>query len=159
MKSASAIAIVLLLAGCTTNQRPNNSQTSGTECKPTSEQEIAALFGRWNESLQRDAQKVVANYAERSILLATQSNTPRITPAEKEEYFAKFLLNRPSGEIKTPRLIVLGCNSAVDSGLYDFTFRNTNPPTIVHARYTFTYQWNGTKWLITSHHSSVMPEE
>jgi hypothetical protein len=52
------------------------------------EQDIAALFDRWNQSLQTgDPQKVVANYAERSILLPTVSNKPRLTPAEKVDYF------------------------------------------------------------------------
>ena len=78
MKLISVFVLAVALAGCATNQgTPNNAQASRTEsCKVTSEQEIAALFDRWNQSLQTgDPHKVVANYAERSILLPTVSNT------------------------------------------------------------------------------------
>jgi hypothetical protein len=48
----------------------------------TSEQEIASLFDRWNNSLQTgDPHKVVA------------------TPEDKEDYFHNFLEDRPSGRI------------------------------------------------------------
>lgn len=61
------------------------------QCKPSSEQEIAALFERWNQSLQTgDPHQVVKNYAVRSILLATLSNQPRLTPAEKKIIFIIF---------------------------------------------------------------------
>ena len=127
------------------------------DCKATSEKEIAALFERWNKSLQTgDPHKVVANYAQRSILLPTVSNKPRLTPAEKEDYFHHFLENKPSGKIDS-RFIELGCNSAVDAGVYTFTFAKTGA--VVKARYTYTYHWDGRKWLITSHHSSAMPEK
>ena len=64
------------------------------------QQEIAALFDRWNASLQTcDAEKVVNNHAEDSILLPTISNTPRLTRAEKEDYFRAFLENKPSSTI------------------------------------------------------------
>ena len=136
----------------------NSAPPPHTEnCKITSDQEIAALFDRWNQSLQTgDPHKVVANYAERSILLPTVSNQPRLTPAEKEEYFHHFLQDRPSGKIDF-RQVELGCNSAVDAGLYTFTFARTGA--VVKARYTYTYRWDGVQWLITSHHSSVMPGE
>lgn len=159
MKKIGVFVLAVALAGCATNQgRPSQGQVSRTEtCRATSEQEIAALFDRWNQSLQTgDPHKVVANYAERSILLPTVSNKPRLTPAEKEDYFHHFLEGRPSGRIDF-RSIELGCNSAVDAGLYTFTFAKTGA--IVGARYTYTYRWEGTQWLITSHHSSAMPEK
>jgi uncharacterized protein (TIGR02246 family) len=155
-----AVAVVLVaLCGCAANHGGSDSaSTSRTEsCKATSEQEIAALFDRWNQSLQTgDPEKVAANYAQQSILLPTVSNTPRLTVAEKEDYFRHFLQDRPSGKIDF-RYIELGCNSAVDAGLYTFTFARTG--TVVKARYTYTYRWDGAQWLITSHHSSAMPEK
>jgi uncharacterized protein (TIGR02246 family) len=159
MKTSIVAVLVVALCGCAANPGASNSASaSRTEsCKATSEQEIAALFDRWNQSLQTgDPHKVVANYAERSILLATVSNKPRVTVADKEDYFHYFLQDRPSGKIDF-RYIELECNSAVDAGLYTFTFARTG--TVVKARYTYTYRWDGTQWLITSHHSSAMPEK
>jgi uncharacterized protein (TIGR02246 family) len=155
----SLLFTVIAFSGCASNKDAQSSaQSVRTEnCKVVSEAEIASLFDRWNQSLQTgDPHKVVANYAEQSILLPTVSNKPRLTPAEKEDYFHHFLEDRPSGKIDL-RFIELGCNSAVDAGLYTFTFANTGAS--VSGRYSYTYRWNGSKWLITSHHSSVMPEE
>ncbi|WP_375739977.1 SgcJ/EcaC family oxidoreductase [Pseudomonas boanensis] len=151
-------ALAAVLAGCTSDSSKYESGTAHTEvCKLTSEQEISALFDRWNRSLQTgDPHKVVANYAERSILLPTVSNKPRLTASEKEDYFHHFLKNRPVGTIDS-RTIEIGCNTAVDAGLYTFTFGTIG--TQVKARYTYTYKWDGQQWLITSHHSSAMPEK
>jgi hypothetical protein len=102
-----------------------------------------------------DPHQAVANYAVRSILLPTVSNMPRLTPADMEEYFRHFLQSRPSGVIDL-RFVDIACNTAVDAGLTTFTFGATGQ--VVHARYTFTYRWEGGKWLITSHHSSAVPE-
>lgn len=157
-----AAALALALAGCASvPSSAGNAQASTAAhtqvCKQTSEQEIAALFDRWNASLQTgDPKKVVANYAQRSILLPTVSNQPRQTAAEREDYFHHFLADRPSGVINM-RMISIGCNTAVDAGLYTFTFAATGQK--VAARYTYSYEWNGQQWLITSHHSSAMPEQ
>ncbi|WP_038490325.1 DUF4440 domain-containing protein [Collimonas arenae] len=159
MKFFAALILISAVSGCAINGTyPETSDVSGVaRCKVISESEIAALFDRWNQSLQTgDPDKVVANYATRSILLPTLSNKPRLTPAEKEDYFQHFLEGQPSGKIDF-RFIELGCNSAVDAGLYTFTFRRTG--VVVHARYTYTYRWDGKQWLITSHHSSAMPEK
>jgi uncharacterized protein (TIGR02246 family) len=150
---------VAALMGCASDPLPQTGRpASHTEsCRSTSEAEIAALFDRWNQSLQSgDAHQVVANYAQRSILLPTVSNKPRLTPAEKEDYFHHFLQDRPSGRIDL-RMVEIGCNTAVDAGLYSFMFAKTGA--VVSGRYSFSYRWNGAQWLITSHHSSAMPEK
>jgi len=57
-------------------------------CVAESEEEIATLFDRWNNSLQTGhTHKVVANYAARSVLIPLLSNQPRLTLDDKEDYF------------------------------------------------------------------------
>jgi uncharacterized protein (TIGR02246 family) len=151
--------VALAMSGCATS--PQGSGVAGSQrteaCVTTSEQEIASLFDRWNSSLQTgEARKVVANYAANSVLLPTVSNKPRLTPEDKEDYFHHFLENKPIGHIDS-RTIEIDCTTAVDVGLYTFTFGKTGAQ--VKARYTFTYKWDGRQWLITSHHSSAMPEK
>ncbi len=154
------LASTLLMVGCAGSPPPLSAplQSGAIErCKVSSESEIAALFERWNRSLKSgEPAQVLANYAPNSVLLPTLSNVPRLTPAAKEDYFEHFLQNRPSGKIDS-RTIQIGCNSAVDVGLYTFTFTKTGA--VAHARFTYTYTWDGQQWLISSHHSSLMPEK
>jgi uncharacterized protein (TIGR02246 family) len=137
-------------------EEPIHAVAQHTEvCVAASEEEIAALFDRWNNSLRTgDPHKVVANYAAKSVLLPLVSTKPRLTLDEKEEYFHHLLENKPNVRIES-RTIELDCNTAVDDGLYTFTFEKTGLQ--VKARYTFTYKWDGWEWLITSHHSSALP--
>jgi uncharacterized protein (TIGR02246 family) len=155
--STSGVLSLMLLAGCSNApQKTAAAANHSQECHAATEQEIAGLFDRWNQSLQTgDPHRVVANYAERSILLPTVSDKPRVTAAEKVDYFEHFLEKQPSGKINFS-FIEIGCNSAFDAGLYTFTFKKTGAS--VAARYTYTYGWDGKQWLITSHHSSAMPE-
>jgi len=153
---SSLLAAGALLSGCASSPMGPTSARTET-CKATSEQEVAALFDRWNQSLQTgDPRKVVENYADKSVLLPTVSNTPRLNAAQKQDYFEHFLQDKPFGRIDF-RTIEIGCTTAVDAGLYTFTFAKTGA--VVKARYTYTYKWDGSRWLITSHHSSAMPEK
>jgi uncharacterized protein (TIGR02246 family) len=156
MLALTGVAAAMALAACST-QPPWMGSAHMETCKVVTEPEVAALFDRWNASLQTgDPHQVAANYADKAILLPTVSNQPRLTPAEREDYFHHFLEDRPSGRIDLRR-IEIGCNYAVDAGLYTFTFARTGA--VVQARYTYTYRWDGVNWLITSHHSSAMPEK
>jgi uncharacterized protein (TIGR02246 family) len=147
----------MLCASCVILTAVSSQALARSEtCHAASEQQIASLFDRWNDTLKTgDPKKVVANYATKSILLPTVSNQPRLTPAEKEDYFVHFLEKKPVGKIDS-RTIEVDCNTAIDAGLYTFTFSDGSQ---VKARYTYTYKWNGKQWLITSHHSSAMPEK
>jgi uncharacterized protein (TIGR02246 family) len=150
------IRAALAVAAVIASGAPFAALARSETCHATSEKDVAALFDRWNASLQTgDPKKVAANYAKRSILLPTVSNKPRLTPAEIEDYFVEFLKKKPSGTIDQ-RFIEVDCNTALDAGIYTFRFSDGSQ---VKARYSYTYKWNGKQWLITSHHSSAMPEK
>ncbi|MEO3358030.1 SgcJ/EcaC family oxidoreductase [Acinetobacter haemolyticus] len=146
-----------VLSGCVSVSKfDDHSAHQIKACKSTNDQEISALFEKWNQDLQSGKpESIVKLYAQDSVLLPTLSNKLRFTPAEKEDYFKHFMENAPSGKIET-RFIDIGCNTALDTGVYTFSFAKTGES--VKARYSYTYQWNGNQWLITSHHSSLMPE-
>jgi hypothetical protein len=132
------------------------ASSATTSCAPVTESQVAQLFDRWNASLMtHDPRKVVENYAPHSILLPTVSNKPRYSAEDKVDYFVHFLHDGPVGKIDQ-RFILIGCNTALDAGLYTFTFFKTGK--VVNARYSYTYGYVNGQWLITSHHSSGMPE-
>jgi len=124
-------------------------------CVKVDDKTIERLFDRWNDALKtHDAKQVDSNYTDNAVLLPTVSNTPRLTRSQRIDYFQHFLSKQPIGKIDS-RTIKIGCNKAIDTGLYTFTMKDGKK---IHARYTFTYRWDGHQWLISSHHSSAMPE-
>jgi uncharacterized protein (TIGR02246 family) len=145
-----------LIFGLTQIQPAAAATTEASACAPVSKTEIAGLFDRWNTSLATlKPEEVLKNYSEDSVLLATLANKPRLTQDERREYFEHFLEKKPKGHIDS-RDIKIGCNWAVDVGTYTFTLKDGSK---VPARYTYTYEFENGKWLITSHHSSMMPEK
>lgn len=126
-------------------------------CQKVSTKEIQGLFDRWAAALRTNSpEKVDENYMSTAVLLPTISR-PRFTSAERINYFTHFLTEYPRIVAKIDSsTVILGCNSAVDTGLYSFF---TKDGEVIHARYTFTYKWNGSRWLISSHHSSAVPDD
>ncbi|HUN40377.1 MAG TPA: SgcJ/EcaC family oxidoreductase [Acetobacteraceae bacterium] len=134
------------------------AQARTETCMPITPKQVAALFDRWNASLAKTPDAVVANYTTNAILLPTKENGPLIGHAAIRGYFVHFLQSHPTGTIVT-RTIVIGCNMAFDTGLYDFTVDGSKPDerTQIKARYTFIYEPRGRTWLIVHHHSSALP--
>ncbi|ENY3730577.1 SgcJ/EcaC family oxidoreductase [Enterobacter hormaechei] len=148
-KMIGIIGSLMLISGTA------GAATSTATCVKTDNAAIEGLFDRWNASLKTgDPQKVAENYLSDAVLLPTVSNQVRLTDAEREDYFKHFLEKNPVGHIDS-RTIRIGCNKAIDTGTYTFTFADNSK---VSARYTFTYAWTGDEWKISSHHSSAMPE-
>ena len=50
---------------------------------------------------------------------------------------------------------VFACRPVLATGIYEFTF---NDGSVVRARYSFIYIYEDGEWMISHHHSSVMPE-
>lgn len=130
-----------------------------TTCEIPSTSQVEKLFDNWNAALQtRDPQKIVSLYAPAGVLLPTLSNIPRTNHKELIDYFKYFMAQHPSGKIDS-RVIRTGCDWATDTGIYTFTFNGDNPEKkhSVSARFSFTYEDIDGKWLIISHHSSLLP--
>lgn len=107
-------------------------------CRKVSVQEIQGLFNRWAKALQTNSpEKVDENYMSTAVLLPTVSR-PRSTSAQRINYFVHFLAEYPRVLAKIDSsTVILGCNSAVDTGLYSFFSKDGE---VIHARYTFTYK-------------------
>ncbi|WP_127471552.1 SgcJ/EcaC family oxidoreductase [Thiomicrorhabdus aquaedulcis] len=134
----------------------NVAMDSQMQCTLITEQEVADLFDRWNASLQtKDARKVTDNYSKSAVLLPTVSNVPRTNHGAIEDYFEHFLMKNPVGRIDE-RHIHMGCNMVQDTGLYTFTLEGGQH---VQARYSFIYVLENGHWVISHHHSSMMPED
>jgi uncharacterized protein (TIGR02246 family) len=130
--------------------------------KAATQAQVASLFDTWNAALQtRDSAKVADLYAKDAVLLPTVSNQVRTDRAQIVDYFDHFLANKPVGTKVKTIVNVLDSNSAIDTGVYRFalTDHDTGEKRTVEARYTYTYEKIGGKWLIVNHHSSAMPEK
>ncbi|MEU6140013.1 SgcJ/EcaC family oxidoreductase [Streptomyces sp. NPDC047081] len=156
-------AVVTVTAALTLGTVGTVAATAGPKDgngKPSKAQ-IAGLFEQWNRTLQTgDPEKVADLYAKDAVLLPTVSNKVRTDHAGIVDYFEHFLQNKPVGKKIQTIVNVLDKNSAIDTGVYEFTLTdpNTGAKSTVEARYTYEYEKRDGKWLIVNHHSSKMPE-
>jgi len=134
------------------------SQTQVATHLPT-EAQISALFDRWNTLVEAGDPEALADiYAPDAVLLPTLSAEVRTDRAGIVDYFEEFLAKNPSGERTLSVIDVLDENTAIDTGLYTFTFTaDDGTVTYADARYTFVYEKHGSEWLIINHHSSLVP--
>ncbi len=124
-----------------------------------SKAQIAARFDRWEAAVETgDAEKVADLYAPDAVLLPTLSPEIRTTREGIVDYFEHFLARNPTGEKVRSVVKVLDARSAIDTGLYRFTFHNADGTTTsADARYTYVYEKRDGKWWIINHHSSLVP--
>lgn len=137
---------------------PSAAQPSGVVVlsQPITKAEVRALFTQWNDALHTlDPATVAKRYAKEGVLLPTLSDVPRTDFEGIKDYFVHFLEKKPDGKILEGEIFV-GNNWAQDAGIYEFTFEDGSK---VKARYSFVYVYEDGKWMISHHHSSLMPEE
>ena len=149
--TASALAVSTIITGCGTG-------AAATPAEPN-ELDIRNLFPAWNAALATgDPQQVADLYAPDAVLLPTVSNQVRRSRAEIVDYFTQFLKDKPQGEMRDQIVDVLDENTAINTGVYEFTLTKEGKQQRVKARYTYVYELRDGKWLIVNHHSSKMPE-
>ena len=153
MKAFLLLITITVLASVSQANRPSVRFSICHEIDATG---VRNLFSLWNNALATLNSSTVADrYSSRAVLLATVSDVPRNTRELIINYFDTFLLNKPQGVILSGD-ITIGCNWAKDAGIYEFTMGIDGSK--VKARYSYVYLWENGQWLISHHHSSVLPE-
>jgi len=119
----------------------------------------AENFYKWNESLKTGNANLVANlYTKDATFLPTMSPDFKVGIDGAREYFTHFLQKKPIGKVIYDKVQVLGPNSYLHSGMYNFEVGPDNNRQILEARFTFIWvQNNQGEWKIAHHHSSVKP--
>ena len=125
---------------------------------PITEEEVRSLFNLWDAFLATgDSRLVATRYGEGAVLLPTVSDRVRTDFDGIKDYFDTFLAKDPRGSIVEGH-IRIGDDWATDVGIYEFTMGTTGE--VVRARYSYFYEPNESgQWMISHHHSSLMPEE
>lgn len=110
MSSLMRILSLLVVSLVVLSASAKNEKTD--QCLKLKDSQVRDLFNRWNKALKTlNADTVVKEYWDESILLPTLSNVPRSNKAEKLEYFHEFLLKKPVGKI-VEDYIYSSCNIA-----------------------------------------------
>ena len=113
----------------------NITATTQKTYETTNEDEIRALFDRWNDALLKGDPGVVADlyYDDEAkkkdskylLLLPTLSNEPRKNLESVEDYFVGFLKRKPRGRIVSGQILIDPDGSwAHDAGIYEFVLQN-----------------------------------
>lgn len=119
---------------------------------------VEAATQQWATALSsNNPEKIAALYAPGALLYATFQNQLG-TPQEITAYFTKLMKHKNLAVKFGKQNIRMFGETAVNSGLYTFSFTEKGKVVTVPARYTFVFAHSGKDWKIVEHHSSVLPE-
>jgi uncharacterized protein (TIGR02246 family) len=122
--------------------------------------DVEAATARWIEAFnRRDAGAISALYAPDAVFLGTSSPVLRDSPALVRDYFDGLARLPPDARqsVGEHRVQLLGPDAAVSSGYYTLVRTEQGRRVESPARFTFVYQRRDGRWLIVTHHSSVLP--
>ena len=157
---AAATAAILVAGTPAVAKMPNHKGMHSEQCTRVSTTQVAGWFDTFNAAwATKDPATVTALFTKDAVLLPTVSNKPRLTPAEVNDYFVKFLKGSPVGSIDTST-IRIGCNTAYRLGTWTVKLTDATTGAVgnVKARYSFIYKMENGQWKIEHLHSSAMPE-
>jgi|CXWL01.1.fsa_nt_gi hypothetical protein len=120
--------------------------------------EVEDAIMDWKEAVEGgDAQAIVGLYDKNAVMISTFVQNPITSNAALLGYYKKVVSNpdvRVEIEEEHPRRFG---NMAVNTGRYTLSYTQEGEEVVVPARFSFTYQLQGKKWMIVDHHSSAVP--
>lgn len=155
------VATVLIIAAPAVQAKDvvSTQSTTYTSRQETPKQQVQKAFDTWLAAVSSGSSDAVTKlYAKDAVLLPTLSPKVHNTPELRKEYFDAFTAKENlKGAVNEEHIRVFG-NTAVNSGLYTFTFTKDGETITVPARFSFVYRKTPHGWLIVDHHSSKLPE-
>lgn len=122
------------------------------------EKAIERLSAEWARALNaHEPLKVASLYDEEFILYATLK-TKVHTEEELLAYFSALTKKQAIKVSFTEQNIRVHGPTAINSGLYTFSYMENGDHVELPARFTFVFVLTPTGWMIVDHHSSVLPE-
>lgn len=116
-----------------------------------------ATMTKWTEAVASGRiDEILDLYAPDAILVPTLSNEIVVTEDGRRRYFEFFLSDGGPDcliEFEKMRTDRIRCTVAI-GGIYTFCFHRPAGDETVPARFLFTFEEIGSRWLITGHHSS-----
>lgn len=124
--------------------------------------EVSEVYHKWCKAIgeaKGDPKVVVKYYAPKATLVPTLHHKILINKdGGLDAYFAKLTSNEDIKCIPEENQIRIHGSTVINSGLYEFSFKNKDEKVLIPSRFTFVYEKFGDKWLIVNHHSSKMPQ-
>lgn len=122
-------------------------------------QDIQKVTNQWAVALSSgDPEKIANLYDKEALLYATFKN--RIENHQDLVAYFKNLMQKPNLKVDFQKQdIRVFWETAINSGLYTFSYTANGKTVSVPARYTFVYILEPNGWMIVDHHSSVLPEK
>jgi uncharacterized protein (TIGR02246 family) len=123
------------------------------------ELQIRAALHAWECAFNAaDADAAAALYAPDAFLWGTMAQSLIATPEGVREYFARTFAAGGAPRVAFGDLQVCQQEgAALSAGLYTFTFTLGAQSRELPARFSFAWHRVDGRWLVTSHHSSLMP--
>ena len=120
---------------------------------------VRAALHAWAAAFNEcDVDNLVVLYSPEALLWGTVSPVPIAGAAGIRDYFERTCSTRPPPRVVLGELLVRSQHgTAVSAGTYTFTLTLQGLSHTLPARFSFAYRKVGLNWLVTSHHSSLMP--
>ena len=148
MRYVTTVLTAASLSACQTVSSPESSKA-----------EVQQAIQDWASSVNNcNSEKISSLYSPEAVLWGTIAPTIISSPAGIRQYFDQVCSTNPPLKVALgeQRLRVYD-NFAVNSGSYTITVFAAGQARQLPARYSFSYQRQGGKWLVVDHHSSLLP--
>lgn len=119
---------------------------------------IEAITQQWASALSSNNPQEVANIYEPGAILYATFQNQLDTPDGIKGYFAKLMKHNDLAVKFTSKNIRMFGETALNSGLYTFSYMEKGKLIQIPARFTLVFTHSKEGWKIVEHHSSVLPE-